>query len=144
MSLIRWSPLLEPFEAMDSFFGNFPATSNVLGGFVPSLDIYQDEKNVIVEAPLAGVKPEDVKISLENDVLTIEGKTASKSEVDEKNYWRKEVRSGFFHRSVALPVSVNESEVRAEYESGMLKIVLPKEEKVKPKTVHIDIKGNNY
>jgi len=137
MSLIRWSPVLEPFEDMDRFFGNFSGNQN---GFVPSLDIYQDNNNVVVETPLAGVKPEDVRISIENDVLTIEGKSEQKTEVDDKNYYRKEVRYGTFHRSVALPVSVNSDKAMAEYENGLLKIIVPKQEKVKAKEIKIDIK----
>jgi len=104
------------------------------------LDIYQDNSNVIVETPLAGVNPEDVKISIENDVLTIEGKSEQKSEVDDKNYYRKEVRYGTFHRSVALPVSVNSDKAMAEYDNGLLKIIVPKEERVQAKEVKIDIK----
>lgn len=137
MSLIRWSPILEPFEDMDRFFGNFSGNQN---GFVPSLDIYQDKNNVVVETPLAGVKPEDVRISIENDVLTIEGKSEQKTEVDDKSYYRKEVRYGTFHRSVALPVSVNADKAMAEYENGLLKIIVPKEERAKAKEVKIDIK----
>jgi len=137
MSLIRWSPILEPFEDMDRFFGNFSGNQS---GFVPSLDIYQNSNNVVVETPLAGVKPEDVRISIENDVLTIEGNSEQKSEVDDKNYYRKEVRYGTFHRSVALPVSVNSDKAIAEYENGLLKIIVPKEEKVKAKEIKIDIK----
>src|SRR3989338_8157745 len=103
MSLIRWTHMLDPFDEMDKFFGDMQAASQ--NAFVPSLDIYQDQNNVIVETPLAGIKPENVNIKIENDVLTIEGQMEKKSELEEKNYYRKEVRSGSFHRSVALPIS---------------------------------------
>mgnify|MGYP001563187774 CR=1 FL=1 len=140
MSLIRWSPLIEPFDDLDRFFGDFPALVSRQSGFVPSLDIYQNEHNVIVETPLAGLNPEDVKVSIENDVLTIEGKSEKKSEVDEKKYYRKEVRYGSFHRSVALPVSVASDKAKAEYEDGVLKITVPKEERAKAKSVQIEMK----
>lgn len=138
MSLIKWTPLWDPFDEMDKMFSALPAIQP--GAFVPSLDIYQDKDSVVVETPLAGVKPEDVKISIANDVLTIEGRTEKKSEVEDKNYWRKEIRSGSFHRSVALPVSVNGDKAKAEYEDGVLKIVIPKEERARTKTVKIDVK----
>lgn len=140
MSLIRWTPFLdlEPFEEMDRFFTGLPVSRSA--AFVPSLDVYQDKDNVIVEAPLAGIKPENVNIVIANDVLTIEGKVEKKSEVDEKNYWRQEVRFGSFHRSVALPLSVNGDKAKAEYEDGVLKITIPKEEKAKAKTVKVEIK----
>ena len=131
--------MLDPFDEMDNFFRGFPMSKQATS-FVPSLDIYQDKNNVIVEAPLSGIKPEDVKISIENDVLTLEGKTGKQSEVDEKNYYRKEVSHGSFHRSVALPTVVNGSKAKAEYEDGILKITIPKEEKAKSKIVNIEIK----
>ncbi|MDP2586602.1 MAG: Hsp20/alpha crystallin family protein [Candidatus Komeilibacteria bacterium] len=138
MSLIKWTPLWDPFDEMDKMMSGLPNIQT--GAFVPSLDIYQDKDNVIVETPLTGIKPEDVKISIENDVLTIEGRTEKKSEVEDKDYWRKEVRAGSFHRSVALPVSVNGDNAKAQYEDGILKITIPKEERAKAKTVTIDVK----
>ena len=128
----------DPFEDMDKVWG-LPALKQV-SGFVPSLDIYQDKDSVIVETPLAGIKPEEVQISIENDVLTLEGKTEKQSEVDDQNYYRKEVRYGSFHRSVALPTAVCGDKAKAVYEDGVLKIIIPKEERVKPKTVKVEIR----
>jgi len=100
MSLIKWTPMsLDPFDEMDRFF-DWPVVRSA--GFVPAIDIWQDEKNIYVESPLAGVDPKDVEVSVENDILTIQGKSEKKTEVDEKNYYRKEVRSGAFHRTVAF------------------------------------------
>ena len=140
MTLIRWTPMWDPFEDMDSW--GMPALRQ-LNGFVPSLDIYQDENNVVVEAPLAGVKPENVDIAIENDVLTIQGKSEKKREVEDKNYYKKEVRYGSFHRSVALPANVKGDQAEAVYEDGILKITIPKEEKARPKTVKVEIKKKN-
>ena len=125
---------LDPF---DDFF-DFPAIRSA--GFTPAIDIWQDEENIYAESPLAGVDPKDVQVSVENDILTVQGKTEKKSEVDEKEYYRKEVRFGSFHRSVALPAAVNNEKVLAEFEKGILKITLPKEERVKPKKVEVKIK----
>jgi len=130
---------MNPFEEMDSFFRGFPMPRQMTS-FVPSLDIYQDKDNVVVEAPVAGVNPEEVKISIENDVLTIEGKSEKKSEVDEKNYYRKEISYGSFHRSVALPVAVNGEKAKAEYDDGVLKVTIPKEERVKAKSIKVQVK----
>ena len=138
MSIIKWRPMLDPFQEFDRFFEDSPLASN--HGFVPALDVYQDKDNVIVETPLPGIDPEKVNISIENDVLTIEGKSEKKSEVDEKDYYRKEVRFGGFHRAVALPSSVNGEKANAEYKDGILKITIPKEEKAKPKQIKISAK----
>lgn len=137
MSLIKWSPFWEVDE-MDRFFDSFPGARPMT--FVPALDVYETKEDVVVETPLAGISPDKVNISIENDILTIEGNIEKKSEVEEKNYYRKEVRYGSFHRSVALPTSVKGNEAKATYEKGILKITIPKEEKAKPKKVNIEIK----
>ncbi|HDQ15903.1 MAG TPA: Hsp20/alpha crystallin family protein, partial [Bacteroidetes bacterium] len=96
--------------------------------------------NIYVDAPLAGIDPKDVSVSIENDILTLEGKTEKKSEVDEKNYYRKEIRSGSFHRAIPLPTSVDGSQASAEFTNGILKISVPKEERAKPKAIEVKIK----
>ncbi len=130
--LIRWTPLLEPFEEMDKFF------SNSLSTLTPAVDVYEDNDAIVVETPLAGVSPQDVNISIENDVLTIEGKMEKKSELEEKNYYRKEVRQGAFHRSVGLPTAVKAEEAKATFKDGLLKITVPKADHVKPRTIKVE------
>lgn len=137
MSIIKWSPFWETDE-LDRFFDNSYGARPMT--FVPALDVYETKNDVVVETPLAGISPDRVNISIENDILTIEGNIEKKSEVEEKNYYRKEVRYGSFHRSVALPTSVKGNEAKATYEKGILKITVPKEEKAKPKKVNIEIK----
>jgi HSP20 family protein len=137
MSIVKWNPFWE-IDEFDRFFEGGPMARPA--SFIPSIDVYQDKENVIVETPLAGIDPEKVSISIENDVLTIEGKTEKKSEVEEKEYYRKEVRYGSFHRAVALPASVKGDKAKAVYEKGLLKITIPKEEKIKPKKVKVEIK----
>ena len=139
MALVRWTPLLPSFGEADKFFDDFNLMSSV-SGFVPALDVYQTKDDVVVETALPGVDPNKVNISIENDVLTVEGSFEKKSEVDERNYYRKEIRSGSFHRSVALPAAVDGDKARATYEKGLLKIVVPKEERAKPKTVKVQVK----
>ncbi len=139
MSIVRWTPMFPALEEFDKFFDDF-SPMNRMANFVPALDVYQTKDDVVVEAPLAGIDPAKVSISIENDVLTIEGQSEHKSEVDEKNYYRKEVRCGSFHRSVALPAAVNGDKAKATYEKGVLKISIPKEERAKPKTVKVEIK----
>ncbi len=76
MPLIRWSPVWEPFEEIDEMFNNLPALSknNQLSKpFMPATDIYQTDKAVVVETPLAGVRPENLNVSIEKGILTIQG-----------------------------------------------------------------------
>lgn len=108
--------------------------------FTPAIDVYQKKDVVMVETPVPNVDPEKLSISVENDVLTIEGESEKKTEVDEKDYYRKEVRTGSFHRSVALPVAVDGDKAAAEYEDGVLKIKIPKAAAAKKKTIKIKTK----
>lgn len=138
MAIIRWRPWgFEPFADWDKLFEE---TLPAVKSFAPALDVYEKDNNIIVETPLAGVNPDDVKISIDNDVLIIEGETKKKSEVDEKNYYRKEVRYGSFHRSVALPASVEREKAKAEYEDGLLRVVVPKVVKVPSKAIKVQVK----
>ena len=134
--LIKWTPFLEPFEDMDKMFSDFSPMRG-MQGFVPAVDIYQDKNSVIVEAQLAGIEPEKVDISIENDVLIIKGESEKKSEVEDKNYYRKEIKSGSFYRSIPLPAHVNGDKASAEAKDGVLKIVVPKALETKPKTIKI-------
>jgi HSP20 family protein len=127
-------------EDFDKFFEDMPNLPEKMTTFTPAVDVYQDKNNVVVETPLAGVDPEKVNIYVENDVLKIEGSSEHKSEVDEKNYYRKEVRAGSFYRAVALPTEVKGDQAKATFENGMLKIIIPKAEAVKPKTIKVFVK----
>jgi HSP20 family protein len=136
MAVIKWTPWQDPFQEFEKMLQEWPGYTN-LQSFVPAVDVYQDDDNVFVETPLPGIDIKDVNIAIANDILTIEGSSEHKSEVDEKDYYRKEVRSGSFHRSLALPASVNGDKAEAAYKDGVLKITIPKEEKVKPKKINI-------
>jgi len=131
--------MMPEINDFDKFFDEWPGISR-LRNFVPAMDVYQTKDEVVVETALAGIDPDKVNISIANDVLTIEGTAEHKSEVDEKNYYRKEIRSGSFHRSVALPAAVDGDRAKATYEKGVLKITIPKAERAKPKTVKVEVK----
>lgn len=138
MSIIRWRPIFPSmFEDFEEDWSKLPEK---MTAFTPAVDVYQDKDNVIVETPLAGVDPEKVNISVENDVLKIEGRSDHKSEIDEKNYYRKEVRYGSFYRAVALPTHVKADKADATFDNGILKVVIPKAEEVKPKTIKVKTK----
>lgn len=129
MSLMKWSPFLDELD-------NWP---NFNQDFAPALDIYEDKESVVVEAPLAGIDPEKVEIAIENDVLTVKGEMEKKSEVEDKNYYRKEVRAGSFYRAVQLPAHVLGEEAKASYDKGILKITVPRAPESKPKKIAIEI-----
>jgi len=138
MSLIKWSPFFEPFDSMDKFFDNFPAVARGQG-LVPAIDVYDSKDSVVIETALPGVDPRNVQLSIENDVLTISGSSERKTEVDEKDYYRKEIRSGSFMRQVSLPAGVKEDSAKASFKDGILKIDFPKSHIEQPKKIKIDV-----
>lgn len=146
-NITRRNPFLEPFEDMDRFFSDaftFPALRGMgerEHGFMPAVDMYEDQDNVIVEAQLAGIEPRNVDVSIENDVLTIKGKSEKKNEVDDKDYYKKEIVRGSFYRNVPLPTSVNGDNAKAEYQEGVLKITVPKVEEKKSHRIEIEDKS---
>lgn len=141
MSLIKWTPFFPEFDDMEKMMGEMlPAVRGNQFGFTPAIDMYEDKDNVIVETQLGGIDPEKVDISIENNVLTIKGESEKKSEVEDKNYYRKEIRRGSFYRSVPLPTKVEGDRASAESGDGILKITIPKASEAKPKTIKIQNK----
>ncbi len=135
--------IYDPFEEMEEMMRHLPSVRNTNAiqprGFVPALDVYETKTAVMVETPLAGINPKDVEVSVEKGILTIQGESKKEHEVEEKNYYRKEVRSGSFHRKVDLPKPVKEDEVIAEFEDGILRITCPKAEPSKSKKVAVRV-----
>ena len=135
--IIKWAPFLEPFEDMDKMFEDYLPARGGFTGLVPAVDVYQDNDKVYLETQLAGIDPEKVDVSIENDVLIIRGVSEKKSEVEDKNYYRKEIKRGSFYRSVPLPSHVIGEKASAEAVNGILKIAVPKAPEAKPKTIKI-------
>lgn len=144
MSIIRWAPQWDPFSEMEEMMNRLPSVGGQsMKAFVPAMDVYETDKSVVVETALPGINPDDVKVSVEKGLLTVTGESKKEHEVDDKNYYRKEVRSGSFFRQVALPAAVMEDKVSAEFEDGLLKITCPKSEPVKVKKVEVKIIKKN-
>lgn len=141
MKLVRYNPVWDLLDEMEGFDKLIPSINQK--SFMPALDIYETDKAVVVEIPLAGVKPEDVEVGVEKGVLTLKGESKKEHEIDDKNYYRKEIRSGSFYREVALPTAVVESQVKAEFEDGILKIIAPKADKTKVKKINVKIINKN-
>lgn len=106
----------------------------------PAIDIYQDKKNLYLEMSLGGIKPENIDISIEDNVLIVQGKSEIKEKIKEKNYLRKEIRKGSFRRIIKLPVQVYKKKASAEIVEGLLKITMPKAPKGISKAIKVPIK----
>lgn len=141
MSIIKWTPFFPELDDMEEAMKSMlPDVRRNQFGFTPAIDMYEDKDNIIIETQLGGINSENVDISIENNVLNIKGESEKKSEIDEKNYYRKEIRRGSFYRSIALPTKVDGDNAKAINEDGILKISIPKAPEVKPKTIKIENK----
>ena len=142
-NITRWEPtgVTSLRDAMDRLFedsvvrssGLFPS----LRAEQPAVDMYQTDTDVVVKASLAGMKSEDVDISVTGDVITLKGEHKEEHETSEENYFRKEMRYGSFTRSLPIPVPVNVDKAEAEFQDGVLTVKMPKTEESKPKTVKV-------
>ncbi len=101
------------------------------------LDVYQTDNEIVVKSTLAGVKPEDIDISITNDMLTIKGVREKDEEVKDENYYYQECYWGVFSRSVILPSEVEEDKIKASLKNGILTIRMPKAEKIKTKKISV-------
>ncbi|MDD5066059.1 MAG: Hsp20/alpha crystallin family protein [bacterium] len=136
MKLIKWTP----FDTIDRFFDEtFPvlALPKVSGDM--AVDVYDDKDNVYAEMNLAGIDPEKVDISVEENYLKVTGSREEKEEKKEKNYYTKEIRTGSFERTIRLPFAVEKNKSQAEYKNGQLKIILPKKQEEKSEKIKIKV-----
>ncbi len=103
------------------------------------VDITEDDKEYLIKAELPEIKKEDVKITVQNNVLAISGERKYEKEEKDKKYHRVERAYGSFLRSFTLPEDADGSKVAAEYKDGILTVHLPKSEKAKPKSIDVKV-----
>ena len=111
--------------------------SNLLSGWNPALDLYEDKDNLYVKVELPGMKREDIDVSLHEGSLSISGERKGEEKHEDAEVYRAERFFGRFQRTVTVPTSVAVDKVKAQYKDGILTITLPKTEEAKPK--HIDV-----
>ncbi len=154
-ALTRWEPLkghwnpwkdLEEMEKRLSALWGRPALKSegdkeamTVAEWSPLVDISEDEKEYLVKAELPEIKKEDVKLTVQDDVLCISGERKYEKEEKGKKYHRMERTYGSFMRSFTLPEDADGSKVAAEYKDGILKVHLPKSEKAKPKSIEVKV-----
>jgi len=112
-------------------------TSQLLSGWTPALDVFEDKDNIYVRAELPGMRKEEIEVSLHNGGLSISGERKSEEKYKDAEVYRGERFFGRFQRSVTLPTPVAADKVKAQYKDGILTVTLPKTEEAKPK--HIDV-----
>jgi HSP20 family protein len=144
-ALTRWEPMRELTtmrnvmdRMFDDFFGNVPAIWERDGERMSlALDVMEKPEAYVVKASVPGVKPENIEITVVNNVLTIKGESKEESEKKEGEYHLRERRFGSFYRSITLPMNVKPEAIEAVNEHGVLTLTLPKAEAVKPKKIAV-------
>jgi HSP20 family protein len=144
----RWDPFKELEEISDRFnriFGRLPARREggreamTVADWAPTVDITEDDKEYLIKAEIPEVDKKDVKVTVQDGVLTLTGERKQEKEEKGKKFHRIERSYGSFVRSFTLPYDVSEDKLKAEFKDGMLLVHLPKAEKPKPKAVEVKV-----
>ena len=123
---------------LDEAISGWPVGNGVApSAWLPSVDVFEDKESLKIVAELPGLKPEDVKITLENSTLTLRGEKKQVAEEKTERVHRYERSYGSFERSFSLPNTVDVEKVEAGFENGVLTITLPKAEKAKPREIAV-------
>ena len=104
------------------------------------VDVYQSDNNIVIRSTIAGVKPEDIDIDINNDMITIRGRRKEEIVAEEEDFFYKECYWGGFSRSIILPCEVQASKVKASLKNGVLTVTLPKIRNKKAVKVSVDVK----
>jgi len=149
MNLVTYDPLRELRSLQDEvnrvFSSSFSRGSDnemMRGAWSPTVDIYENKDQIVLEAELPGMKPEDVNISVENNVLTIHGERKFEKKDEKDNFHRVERSYGSFTRSFTLPPTVSSEAADAVFENGILRLTLAKREEAKPRKIEIKAGGD--
>jgi HSP20 family protein len=147
MNIISWKPkpkvLVNDIDSvLDSFFQNdwsFEKKKNVDGNWIPSVDISENEKNVFIITELAGVRKTDLTITLSENQLKISGIKNRPKEIDDQSQYLKESKYGKFEKIISISENIIDDKINASFKNGVLKVILPKLEKIPPKKKVITI-----
>jgi len=147
MTLVRWEPVRELSslqQEMNRLFNGFfdaPRATNGGSRFLPAMDLVETDDQFILRADLPGLREEDVKIELEDNVLTISGERKSEQEERKEGYYRLERSFGNFTRTLTLPEGVAAEGITATFDRGVLEVKIAKPEQRKPHRVTIGVGG---
>ncbi len=149
MNVVKYDPFRDLKSLQDEmnrlFSGTFSRGSQdeiMRGAWSPSVDIFENKDQIVLEAELPGMTAEDVNISIENNVLTLHGERRFEKKDESDNFHRVERSYGSFTRSFTLPPTVSSENANAEFENGVLRLTLAKREEAKPHRIEIKASGN--
>jgi HSP20 family protein len=148
MNLIKWDPFRELEDVssrLNRIFGRTPVRAEsdkemlAVADWMPSVDISETDSAYLIKGEIPGVKKEDVKVTIQEGMLTIQGERKQEKEEKGKKFHRVECCYGNFVRSFRVPDDADESSVKAEFKDGMLNVTLPKSAKAKVKSINVSV-----
>ena len=144
MAITRWDPFREVVtmqNRLNSLFREINEADSPMStaAFVPAVDIYEDEKKVLLKLEVPGIDEKDLDVSVENNTLTVKGERKFEAEEKEENFHRIERRYGSFFRAFTLPSTVDTEHIDAKYNAGVLKLELLKKPEAQPKQIKISV-----
>lgn len=147
MAITRWEPFREMARMQDELNRLFDdrlwrrrGQEEELGvGFLPPVDVYEDQEALTLTTELPGIEPKAVDVRVEDGVLTIKGERKMEKEDKKENYLRVERSYGTFTRSFTLPNTVDPDKVKAEFKNGLLRVAIPKREESKPRSIKVNV-----
>jgi HSP20 family protein len=150
MNIVKYDPFRDLRTLQDEmnrlFSGTFSRGSQdevLRGAWSPSVDIFENKNEIVLEAELPGMTAEDVNISIENNVLTLHGERKFEKKDESDNFHRVERSYGSFTRSFTLPPTVSSENANAEFNNGVLRLTLAKREEAKPRRIEIKATGGS-
>jgi HSP20 family protein len=127
-------------EMLNDVYGNLARAGEVYeGDWCPVMDVSETDDKVTARLELPGLKKEDIKVSVHNDILSVSGEKKQEKTEEAENVCRIERSYGFFKRSVTLPTEVDASKVKATVKDGVLEVAMPKQESKKPREIPVQV-----
>ncbi len=148
MAIVRWDPFKDLLRLQDEFNKFFEdqlakrvgSEELASSSWIPPVDIYEDENNIVIKADLPGMDQKDIEVKVENNTLIIKGEKKFEDEEKKDNYHRIERFYGTFQRAFTLPDTVDVEKIKAAYKNGVLEITIPKKPETKPKQIKVEVK----
>ena len=134
----RWEPFAELGELraqLDRMFGELGDVRQ--RAWRPAVDVVRDDGNLVIRADVPGIKPEEVKVEVEDDILTVSGQHEERKEEKDKDYLRRERRYGSFSRSMALPAGVDPKRIKATTHDGVVEVTIPLPKEPEKKKIEV-------
>ncbi len=143
MAITRWDPFREVQtlqNRVNSLFRDMNGENDPLAAasFAPPVDIYEDDKKVVLKLEVPGIDEKDLDVRMENHTLTVKGERKMEKEEKEENFHRIERRYGSFFRAFTLPSTVDAEHIKADYRNGVLKVELTKKPEAQPKQIKVN------